>query len=1316
MLQAFVRGSRSVAAAVVALALFTACGAQPEKQEQRQGGGVAPVVDLGKLPPKPEVIPGQLIVKLRPGAGSASALLAPGAKASELSSLMSRLGATAQPFRVPASSGAALRAAEAVGLDRVLVVRSSTVDVSVMARLFARDAAVEYAEPAYRYKADFTGNDPYLNSSGAWGQAFGDLWGFHDVGGDRALDFSSGNGVLVAVVDTGLDLAHEDIQGRAWTNPGEIPGNGVDDDHDGYVDDVHGWNFVANNGDPTDDMGHGSHVAGTIAANANNHLGIVGVAPSATILPVKALDTNGGGDTLTLASAMIYAGDRGAKVINNSWGGSASRLLDDVVASLHDRGIVVVNSAGNYGFDATVFSPARAAGGLCVAAVDAAAQRASFSNYGDRVDVGAPGVDVLSLAAAQGHFQGWYPEKVVGGSYVRLDGTSMAAPHVSGVAALLLSARPGLTPEQVRWVLRHTASPLPGQDAGAGAVRADEALLYVLSGQSIPDTTALLTGPARFSATSAGAAIPVTGTATGSSFASYELAWAQDHGTGTLVFTPFETGTARVVNGLLGSLDPAQLSGADPVVVRLRVRDLNGQGNEFQSRFLVDPAMKPGWPRNIEDMYTTFAARSPVLVDLAGDGKRAVVVTGEASIHAYRGDGSAVAGFPLALPYPALTPVTVADLDADGKPELVLSLVVPPGQAPIYAYRADGTLVPGFPAGRLPTVPAGTLYVQATEPAIAADLDGDGKPEIAQTLIAVTSTVAQLELTVVDAQGRTRAGWPQQVSPTIPDVKSNGVADVDGDGQPELVVASRPGTTETSWGYDTFTIFEADGTRVRDISPPEGVSDFGQVHLIDADHDGKAEIFSVGYTPGGWTAFMLRADGTELPGWPIVLPPRNHEPAVFTDLDGDGVTDVAIADLTGLYGFHLDGTAVAGYPFEAFFGLGQWTHHDLTVAPVAAAPAGAFFYAGGAHVFALDYQGRLLPGWPHRMGMFGSMGAAALGDIDGNGKLDVFAVGAGGQLYDWEEALAGGVEGRSDWPEVGGPGGGQTRAVPFRHGLARLYFRGTANAWGSTAMKLVGDYLWSVDVTQGPDADPRFKFDLNGDWSVNYGDQDLDGVADQNGADIRLLQSRYRITFDELTRRYTVTDLGAQWTRTVVLVKAVTSVGQNLSLRGGIDEAYARTALGRTCTAANQLCAIPIRHRNLLNATTQPLKVGDTLLDWYGPQAGQSSSAQGSPADWTTNVWQSSWGTLRTVAVDGYGVTPVNTFGAHYWMLDVDMDCSKTVNGWFEVKSFLSGGAGFEAAVSQPGAPWSSGNHFARCGQLNVFERGVATPIAIRVL
>lgn len=177
-----------------------------------------------------------------------------------------------------------------------------------------------------------------------------------------------------------------------------------------------------------------------------------------------------------------------------------------------------------------------------------------------------------------------------------------------------------------------------------------------------------------------------------------------------------------------------------------------------------------------------------------------------------------------------------------------------------------------------------------------------------------------------------------------------------------------------------------------------------------------------------------------------------------------------------------------------------------------------------------------------------------------------------------------------------------------------------------------------------------------------------------------------------------------EWQRTVIFIKAQTSSGQDMFVRGGIDHDYANSQLGRNCQNSNLDCAMPIRHNNLRNSTTTPWKLNENYLDWYGSEAQQSTEAEGTPLDWTTNAWLASWGVLRTTDVDGFGQEPLNSWGQHYWMLDVEMDCSKAVNGKFEIKAFVKNGQGWEADISQVSTAYSSNNHIADCGRINTFE------------
>lgn len=358
--------------------------------------------------------------------------------------------------------------AEPPDLTRVFLLElPPDADLREAARAFAAIPAVEHAVPLRTATVDALPDDPFLSASGSWGQPYDDLWALKAIRAPEAWVTSIGAGTVVAVVDTGLDLAHPDIAANVWSKPAELSGlPGVDDDQNGLVDDVTGWDFVNGTATPGDDHGHGTHVAGTIAAVGNNAIGVIGVAHGARVMPLKALGADGTGALTDLANAIVYAALNGADVINNSWacaGGCEDPSVADAIALARSLGCVVVVAAGNDGADVRKTFPANLPGVLTVAATQADDAPSSFSNHGWLIDLAAPGGgsgglfpanDILSLRAA-GTGPPWL---LVGTDYVRYEGTSMAAPHVAGAAALVLSANPSLTVAQVESVLRHSAS------------------------------------------------------------------------------------------------------------------------------------------------------------------------------------------------------------------------------------------------------------------------------------------------------------------------------------------------------------------------------------------------------------------------------------------------------------------------------------------------------------------------------------------------------------------------------------------------------------------------------------------------------------------------------------------------------------------------------------------------------------------------------------------------------------------------------------------------------------------------------------------
>ncbi|MFO0279914.1 MAG: S8 family serine peptidase [bacterium] len=274
-------------------------------------------------------------------------------------------------------------------------------------------------------------------------------WGVNLVNAPEAWASGyTGQGIVVAVLDTGVDRNHADLAGNIWTNAGEIANDGLDNDGNGYVDDVYGWNFANGNNNTLDGNRHGTHVAGTIAA-ANNGFGATGVAYNSRIMPVKVLSDSGSGSYSGVAQGIRYAVDNGADVINMSLGGgSTSSAVQSALQYASSRSVIVVMAAGNAGAAQPGYPASNATSwGLAVGAVNSSNQMASFSNRAGSNSsmryVTAPGVQVYST--------------LPNGGYGFLSGTSMAAPHVAGLVALMLSANPNLTDAQVRQIITATA-------------------------------------------------------------------------------------------------------------------------------------------------------------------------------------------------------------------------------------------------------------------------------------------------------------------------------------------------------------------------------------------------------------------------------------------------------------------------------------------------------------------------------------------------------------------------------------------------------------------------------------------------------------------------------------------------------------------------------------------------------------------------------------------------------------------------------------------------------------------------------------------
>ncbi|BAY38319.1 peptidase S8/S53 [Nostoc sp. NIES-2111] len=288
------------------------------------------------------------------------------------------------------------------------------------------------------------GQNPYSDVANLGGNN----WGLDMINAPEVwANGYTGQGVIVAVVDTGVDTSHPELGNNIWTNTKEIAGNGIDDDGNGYVDDTNGWNFNNNNNNIADDNGHGTHVSG-IVAGKNDGVGVTGVAYSSQIMPVKVLNESGEGSYSAIANGIRYAADNGARVINLSLGGDySSQTLQSAVEYAASKGAVVVMAAGNESNSQPSY-PARYAdkSGIAVGAVNREGDLTDFSNRAGSNElayVTAPGQNIYSSVPNNG--------------YASYSGTSMATPYVAGVVALMLSANPNLTVAQVREIITSTA-------------------------------------------------------------------------------------------------------------------------------------------------------------------------------------------------------------------------------------------------------------------------------------------------------------------------------------------------------------------------------------------------------------------------------------------------------------------------------------------------------------------------------------------------------------------------------------------------------------------------------------------------------------------------------------------------------------------------------------------------------------------------------------------------------------------------------------------------------------------------------------------
>ena len=571
----------------------------------------------------------------------------------------------------------------------------SQVDIPKQVAAYKLQSEISWAEPNYYVYPCSVPNDPYYSSKGSWGQDYDDLWGLKKIQMEKAWDISKGSHeIVVAVIDSGIDYTHPDIVDNLWQNP---------------VDGSYGWDFSGNDNDPIDDEGHGTHVAGTIGAVGNNGIGVVGVNWQVKIMSLRVFGNKKSSSTSELSDAIRMAADQGAKVINMSLGLPSTspkfiKSTHEAIKYAHNLGCTMVAAAGNDSADISLYFPAGISEVITVASSDEHDKRSEFSNYGSGIDIAAPGGsaikehigrNILSLRA--GNIDTYkYGKYIVDEKYYRTRGTSMSAPHVSGLAALLLSKNPKLSNEDIRNIIKATADDIEeiGWDkyTGAGRINAYKAL----SCEGVPVRAEI--SNIKEGEFFAAQEIDIEGTAKGDDFYKYEII-VEDKLSGNK--QTVLTSHTMVEKGSLGKVDLASIANSSICTIKLVVYSKKGLHLEEQVNINVGKEFLPGWPQAGEAEMIPFGPRT--YADLDGDGKKEIIAaldsyqefTGNDKfinyiVHIFKHDGQNYnAHWPQKITHEignipgysyadkvnnAIASPAVGDLDGDGDLELVYAV------------------------------------------------------------------------------------------------------------------------------------------------------------------------------------------------------------------------------------------------------------------------------------------------------------------------------------------------------------------------------------------------------------------------------------------------------------------------------------------------------------------------------------------------------------------------------------------------------------------------------------------------------------------
>jgi uncharacterized repeat protein (TIGR01451 family) len=756
--------------------------------------------------------------------------------------------------------------------DRIASLRSGTIwrlrsagqSAEALTAALQKNPNIVYVEPNYVLQADDTPNDPFYSQ--LWslkntGQTINGTPGIAgaDISAEAAWSVTTGSStIVVGVVDTGVDYTHPDLAPNIWSNPGG-KGNVL------CAAGTHGFNAITRTCDPKDDHYHGTHVSGTIGAVGNNSVGVAGVNWTTSIMGLKFLDSSGSGNTADAIAAIDFAVQAkldgvNIRILSNSWGGGTfSKALLDEINKANENDILFVASAGNSGTNTDV-NPQFPSGYntpnmISVAATDNRDALASFSNFGPTsVHLGAPGVNILSC----------YP----GSSYTTLSGTSMAAPHVSGVAALILAKTPSLTTAQVKSAILDNTDPissLSGKTVTGGRLNAAKAV-----GAPLGPDYALLVNPTTRT-------VPQGGSTT------YTVTVSPSNG----FSDPVNLAVTGLPSGAAGTFSPNPATTTATLLVtttnntplvssQFTITGTSGVHTHSTSATLAMVVKPPvtACP-SFGSLSSTYLGTLPtaiVTADFNRDGKADVAMAAAGNqIAVMVGGGNGA--FQSSLYYAAGTaPVSIAsaDFNGDGKPDVAVANAIS-NNVSILLGNGDGTFQTAV------AYPAGSNPLSITT----ADFNGDGKADLAVAnngTNSVSILLGQGDGTFLAPVGYASGSGPFWVSS----------ADLNGDGKSDLVVA------DYNSNKLAVLLGNGDGTMQTAVFYTAGTGP-SSIAIGDFNNDGKADLAASNDGSNNVSILTGVGDGTFQAAVNYALPSGPHVISII-DVNGDGNSDLAVAN------------------------------------------------------------------------------------------------------------------------------------------------------------------------------------------------------------------------------------------------------------------------------------------------------------------------------------------------------------------------------------------------------------------------------------